>query len=81
LGDFGFEQTVETHGDPTYGTINVTGTLILYTPTVTLDTTKLYKVTLPTEGYYDDTEMRTEYSWSFGTQHIYLPIIFKGSDF
>ncbi|MGC9397546.1 MAG: alpha-amylase family glycosyl hydrolase [Anaerolineae bacterium] len=68
-GEFGFAQTVETHSDPVYGTVNVTGTLILYTPTLTLDPAHGYTIALLKAGYYDDTEMRSDYIWSFGAEH------------
>jgi hypothetical protein len=78
-GEFGFEPTMETHQDPIYGTVNITGTQILYTPTITLDPIQKHTVTLLATGFYDDTEMRSDYIWSFGTMdhHYYFPIIFK----
>ncbi len=78
-GEFGFALTMATHQDPVYGTVTITGTQILYTPTLTLDPIQKHTVTLLAAGFYDDTAMRSDYVWSFGTmEHYYwLPVVFK----
>jgi uncharacterized repeat protein (TIGR01451 family) len=65
-GTFGFDQWVEVFGDPMFGTVHVTGTVVLVTPTVMLQTDQGYQVTLIKEGYVDDVTMRTDYAWTFG---------------
>ncbi|MFN2285101.1 MAG: PKD domain-containing protein, partial [Anaerolineae bacterium] len=44
----------------------LTGTLVLFTPTVSLTITQYYQVLLTPSGYHDDVDMQTAYSWAFG---------------
>ncbi|MBN1486767.1 MAG: DUF11 domain-containing protein [Anaerolineae bacterium] len=69
-GELGFTHPALQYVDPTYGTLNVTGTLVTFTPTVALSTANGYEVALEREGYVDEGQMQKDYSWAFG---ILLP--------
>ncbi len=54
-GTFGFAHPVDTYSDAVYGTVNVTRTLIVFTPTTPLN-----------DAGYSVEMTAPEYSWSFG---------------
>ena len=55
----------------------ITGTRVIFTPTVALTTTEGYQVTLIRTGYHEEVTMQSNYIWSFGSprNYIYLPLI------
>jgi autotransporter-associated beta strand protein len=66
-GDFGFAQHVDTAVDDIYGTINITGTIVTFTPTTALSLDDGYAVTLDAAGFVEEVSMRRDYTWMFGT--------------
>ena len=76
-GTFTFGQQVTPFTDPIFGSGNITGTVVLFTPTTPLTTTNGYLVALTKEGYVDEVPMQSDYVWDFGVRQFYLPLVFK----
>ncbi len=57
----------------------IPGTLVVFTPTTALVTSRQYRVTLVASGYHDDVDMQANYVWTFGTpkQFLYLPLVMR----
>ncbi len=79
-GNFTFHPLTWQETDTNYGIQHLTGTLILFTPTVTLEPSARYTVTLIHDGFVSDVPMQEDFSWSFGGlgRRIYLPLVLRG---
>ena len=58
---------------------HITGTLVIFTPTIPLTTTQGYQVTMVSTGYHEEVDMQMDYIWTFGdqTRYIYLPLVMR----
>ncbi|HOT93491.1 MAG TPA: alpha-amylase family glycosyl hydrolase [Anaerolineae bacterium] len=58
---------------------SIPGTLVVFTPTTTLATSKQYRVTLIASGYHEEVDMQANYVWTFGAaEHfLYLPLVMR----
>jgi len=77
-------EIVTTHFDatPTSPSAPVlTGTLIIFTPTVPMTTSLGYTVNMISTGYHDEVDMQNNFTWSFGVAvgqfRVYLPVVMR----
>ncbi|MBN2007417.1 MAG: Ig-like domain-containing protein [Anaerolineae bacterium] len=80
-GVLGIETTNFNATPPSAAAPVLTGTWVIFTPTVPLTTTGSYAVTMVRTGYHDDVDMQNNYTWSFGVAipqfHLYLPLVMR----
>ncbi len=79
-GHFAFLPHTWQEEDATYGLQQLTGTLLIFTPTVALEPAAHYTVTLVGAGFVSDVPMQTDFVWSFGpSEQLFLPLVLRRS--
>ncbi len=79
-GSFAFLPLTWQEADADYGLQALTGTIVLFTPTVALEPSVRYTVTLVGEGFVSDVPMQEDVRWSFGPNaRLFLPVVLRGS--